>query len=678
MSPKFRNFLTLILPLLFVANGGLLAQTPEQAKIDSIQLVLDKTQNKDSILSLLSQQLALAEKLGDAKQQAQIEVKLGVNSDYDGFEMEEHIKRAIVLYEELNDTAGVIAATYQLANAKQLQGEYDSTIHYSNKLILLAEDAADTASIIRARLLLSSVHNHQSNYEASLQELNKSRRIAEMLEDNLSLTLDIYNRESFIYYSLQEFDKSAERIEKIIEALKASNNQRRLNLWHNNLASVYSLCGNCVSYEKRKQILKQSIEYGEAANFSYGLAYAYKHLSDVYREEGKRDSTRYYLDQIEVLLPSINKRDFTGLVSVAQGFYWEQGGNKPNAIKYYGKAHDIWAELGKKREQMDMAWNLGHLYESTGDFKKANRYLYTYVSLRDSLYDVDNVRKIKELEMNYEFRQQQVTDSLKNLEQVNLLEYEAAAQKKTKNLLIIGVLLVLIVSIIVFNSLLKQKKLGKLLKVKSAQVESELAQKELLLTEIHHRVKNNFQILSSLLELQAKGTDDQQTKELISEGKSRVRSMALIHAQLYQKDSLAVKLHDYLQNLVAEIQKSFTGSTGQVNLNVSEETTIDVDSMVPLGLIANELVVNAFKYADGQTDELKLEINLYEEGGFQVLMFKDNGPGLPENLDLATSKSTGLWLVSRLALQLHGKSEYVYENGAMFKVYFKQSEFLNS
>lgn len=662
---------------LFFWGGPLNAQQTPQEHIDSLQHIIDKTQAQDSLADLLTQQLTFAQQTNDLKRQARIELAIGAASGYDGQEMESHYNKALTLYTKANDTTGIINATYELAQANQLQNEYDSAIYYANEVIDWAKIAADTASIIRGRLMLSSVYNHQSRYTESLEELSKSRELAQKIEGDVSTTLDIYNKESFIYYSLQQYDKSADKIEKIIEALKESGSPRRLNVWSNNLASVYSLC-NCVSFERRKEILKQSIEYGQSANFLYGLAYAYKHLSDVYREEGKSDSTKYYLEEIEVLLPSINKRDFTGLVSVAQGFYWEKEGNKRNAIKYYGKAHDIWAELGSKREQMDMAWNLGHLYESTGNFKAANKYLYTYVSLRDSLYNVDNVRKIKELEMNYEFRQQQVTDSLKNLEQVNLLAYEAAAQKKKKNLLIVGVLLVLVVIVIVYNSLLKQRKLSGLLEEKSAQVENELEQKELLLTEIHHRVKNNFQILSSLLELQAKGSKDEATKELISEGKSRVRSMALIHSQLYQKDSLAVKLNEYLGNLVAEIQQSFKDKESKIELNVNEAATVDVDSMVPLGLIANELVMNAFKYAGSEGKPLRLSISLQNQNDHQVLTFRDNGPGLPADYDLATSKSTGLWLVSRLALQLHGHYEYTFDNGASFSVFFKQSEFLNA
>lgn len=650
------------------------SQSSPQERIDSLQLIINKTKAQDSIIDLLSVQLGLARQIGDLKKQAQIEIAIGQASDFDGIKMEEHFRNAFKHYQSLSDSSGMIRAMFELTHAKQLQSDYDSTRIYSERLIDLAREAKDTIYVIRARLALSSVYNHLSLYAQSLKELNESRILAESIKDNATLTFDIYNRESFAYYSLGEYDKSAERIEKIIDLFKVTGEPRRLNIWSNNLASVYSLC-NCVSLETRKQILRESIRYSEQANFAYGKAFAYKHLADVYREEGILDSSIYYLNSIEELLPEINKKDFTGLVSVAQGFYWEHKGNSENAIKYYRKAHDVWEEIGKQREQMDMAWNLGIFYERKGDYKQAYKYLYTYSSLKDTLYDADNIRKIKELELSYDFRQKQITDSLKNQEKVNLLEYEALSQKKSKNVLFAGILGVLIIVIVVYNSLIKQRKLTHLLEIKSAQVESELNQKELLLTEIHHRVKNNFQILSSLLELQSRGANDQLTKDLISEGKNRVKSMALIHNQLYNTDSLKVKLADYLHSLVSQIQQSFQGNNAHVDFTVDSDYEVDVDNMVPLGLIANELITNAFKYAT--QEGLKLHIILERRPDFDMLTFKDNGPGLPDNFDLSNAKSTGIWLVSRLALQLHGKYEYKYDRGACFTIYYSQSEYVN-
>ena len=680
MNPHYFCHLVLryvaIIGVLILLPFKPIAQDDLKKKLDSLELIVSKTKSEDSLVQLYTAQIILAEQLEDFRRVADIEYKLALVSSFDGLEMQTHAQRALDIYTDQGDTANMAEATYRVAYAKQLQNDYDSAKYFAQRLLTLAEVAHDTVSLIKARLLLSSVYNHLSLFSQSLQELNKSKILAESTPDNKSVIIDILNRESFIYYSLSEYDKSAERINQIIEILKPEGDNRRLNVWSNNLASVYSLC-NCVSFDRRKEVIKQSVEYAKRANFTYGKAFAYKHLADTYRDAEQYDSTRYYLEQIEILLPEINKPDFTGLVSVAQGSYWSNVGNDPKALPYFIKGYNIWEQLGKKKDQMDIAWILNDVYRQQKDFTNAYKYLNFYVALRDSLFSEAKIREVKELELSYDFRQKQITDSLKNEEKLLQSRYETTLQKRSKLMVIIVGVAVLIVAIIIYYGFIRQKKLAELLKVKSDQVENELHQKELLLTEIHHRVKNNFQILSSLLELQAKGVDDQATKALISEGKSRVKSMALIHSQLYDNEGLTIHLAEYLQNLINEIQKSFEGQTSEVKMDIDPNYTLDIDNMVPMGLIANELVTNAFKYASQPNGLLKIQVDLKEENGKNVLTFKDNGPGLPANFDVKTAKSTGIWLIGRLALQLHGHYEYEYKDGAIFKIHFTQSEFIN-
>lgn len=674
-----KTFFSFLLFFILVWAKPHYGQERLQSKIDSLDQVISRTQSQDSLVKLLSSQLILAYQIDDDNKIAEVELKIASYSNYDGLEMESHAKSAFNIYGNLNDTSNMISALYQVAYAKQLQNDYDSTRFFTERFLELAENNKDTLSLIKGRLMLSSIYNHLALYPQSLKELNKSKILAESTKGNETVVIDILNRESFIFYSLEQFEKSADRIIKIIELLNVDGEARRMNIWHNNLASVYSLC-NCVPFQRRKDILKKSISYADQGEFTYGKAFAYKHLADTYRDEGIYDSTLYYLEQIEVLLPEINKPDFTGLVSVAQGSYWSSMKNNRRAIPYFKKAYNIWEQLGKKKDQMSIAMVLNDLYSSQNNFESAYKYLNVYVGLRDSIYSEEKIRQVKELEMTYDFRQKQTTDSLKSEEKLSLLsvgyEYEAALQKRSYLIMLSIGIGILIIACITYYSLLHQKKLSKLLEVKSRQVETELQQKELLLAEIHHRVKNNFQILSSLLELQSKGVEDEATKELISEGKNRVRSMALIHNQLYNTDSLTIYLSEYLHNLVSEIQRSFDNSASEVVISVAEEYTVDIDTMVPLGLIANELVTNSFKYAFQSTETLSLKISLSKNEGFDLLTVRDNGPGLPNAFDIKKTKSTGIWLVSRLALQLHGHYEYEYDNGAVFRIYFKQSEFI--
>ncbi len=260
-------------------------------------------------------------------------------------------------------------------------------------------------------------------------------------------------------------------------------------------------------------------------------------------------------------------------------------------------------------------------------------------------------------------------------------EKEIQQQKEKTQLYIILAILSLALMLISIVAYIMKRKRSFLLEKQNAEIEK---QRELLeksdqekgyfLKEIHHRVKNNFQIISSLLEIQLKQNESEQNRQLVNESRSRVKSMALIHQRLYQNDDLYINLKDYLEELVNEIQNTFSTSHKlEVNMQVDPDYSLDIDTAIPIGLIVNELITNTFKYGLNE-NENTLEISLSgknEEN--KVLSITDNGPGLPAEIEIAKSETMGLRLVRRLAKQLHGKAEYSYNNGAQFLISFKET-----
>ena len=203
------------------------------------------------------------------------------------------------------------------------------------------------------------------------------------------------------------------------------------------------------------------------------------------------------------------------------------------------------------------------------------------------------------------------------------------------------------------------------------QLQSSLKEKEILLKEIHHRVKNNLQIISSLLSLQSSTIEDAPTRELVRESQNRVRSMALIHEKLYQAASLArIDFGEYLRSLTRDLFRSY--SAGGVSLKMqAEDVFLDVDSAIPCGLIVNELVSNALKYAfpQGRGGELLITFARIARDKF-ALSVTDNGTGLPSDLDVRNPKTLGLQLVAMLINQLHGTLDVVSDGGTTFMITF--------
>jgi len=210
------------------------------------------------------------------------------------------------------------------------------------------------------------------------------------------------------------------------------------------------------------------------------------------------------------------------------------------------------------------------------------------------------------------------------------------------------------------------------------QIKASLREKEVLLKEIHHRVKNNLQIISSLLDFQTDGIDDDHVRGVFLESQTRIRSMAYVHERLYHSHDLArVDLAEYLWELASYLFRSYSMSKGLITLEEDiDELSLGLDIAIPCGLIVNELVSNSLKYAFPDDRDGVIHIGLHEtDDDMLTLVVKDNGTGFPEDLDYENTKSLGLRLVNMLTRQLDGTIELDGSGGAEFRITFpKQYE----
>ena len=206
-----------------------------------------------------------------------------------------------------------------------------------------------------------------------------------------------------------------------------------------------------------------------------------------------------------------------------------------------------------------------------------------------------------------------------------------------------------------------------------AEILSSLHEKEVLLREIHHRVKNNLQIVTSLLDLQAGQVGGEATRQRFEECRNRVRSIALIHEQLYRgHDQTGLDVREYLKLLTEQVLRAHGVAGNRIGLELKVGVThLDVDTAVPCGLIVNELMTNALKYAfpDGRTG--RIAVSLDREGGEVLrLTVGDDGVGFPDDVDFRASPSLGLRLVDSLVTQLRGRLDLEPANGSLFTVTF--------
>jgi len=209
------------------------------------------------------------------------------------------------------------------------------------------------------------------------------------------------------------------------------------------------------------------------------------------------------------------------------------------------------------------------------------------------------------------------------------------------------------------------------------QLKKSLDDKEMLLKEIHHRVKNNLMIISSLLNLQSVSIKDEKARGVFKESQNRARSMALIHDRLYRSTDLKrINFGDYIRNLTNELYHTYVLDIQRVKLVLNvEDVMIDINSAVPLGLIVNELVANAMKYAYPEGESGKIQICFHKDDDLYILRVKDDGVGIPKDLDISKVKTLGLQLVTNLTQQIDGEMELNREHGTDFEITFEESKF---
>jgi PAS domain S-box-containing protein len=205
------------------------------------------------------------------------------------------------------------------------------------------------------------------------------------------------------------------------------------------------------------------------------------------------------------------------------------------------------------------------------------------------------------------------------------------------------------------------------------QIKQSLKEKEVLLREIHHRVKNNMAVVSSLLSLEARKIKDVTVRALFEETRQRVKSMALVHEKLYQtKDLSSVNFEDYIRSIVSEIISLYRIDTSAITVEINiEDMELDLESAVPCGLIINELLTNAFKYAFPKNGRGGLSINFTKTDDNYTLAIKDNGVGLPEGFDYNEASTLGLQLVNILTGQLGGTLQIKSDKGTEAVITFK-------
>ena len=303
---------------------------------------------------------------------------------------------------------------------------------------------------------------------------------------------------------------------------------------------------------------------------------------------------------------------------------------------------------------------LAAFYDKVENYKNASIYYKRNERIKDSLAKKQSAlikQQLVTIVANEDLENsQRLIDEQKRINE--LARSEMKAKDERINLVFISLIFTLLGFAGLVYAYLKSIKNQRLIAEQKHIIETSLVEKDSLLKEIHHRVKNNLQMVSSLLSLQTKNTRSKAAIVALEEGKSRVKAMALIHQKLYQNDDLSViEMQGYIESLINSVQSVYKKGGHNISITIDAEgTELDIDRAIPFGLILNELVSNSFKYAFPENDDNgKIYIHLRKNGDQGYFEYTDNGVGLPEDTDERSNSSMGIRLINRLVNQLQSK-----------------------
>ncbi|MFB0906873.1 MAG: two-component sensor histidine kinase [Spirosomataceae bacterium] len=448
---------------------------------------------------------------------------------------------------------------------------------------------------------------------------------------------------------------------KAVELCQEVNNQKGLGLAYHGLASNYVELGKyteALNSINQAVAIKQKISPG-----AYTVLSSLNTQGNVYKLMGRHNEALKSYQKVIEMGEEINAQRGTATGLANTGHTHLLMGQKDKALPYLLRAIEVGKSINFLANLPEQYMHVSDIYESRGDFENALIYHKKLKEQEGAIFTAEKNRTTTELQTQYETGKKDALLTIKD---------EQISQQRQIQYLFIGITVILAAFLFaLYRSYLSRNKRLRITAELNEKLKIKNAENELLLKEIHHRVKNNLEVVSSLLELQSAQIDDPDIQAAMQASQNRVQSMGILHQKLYQSEHLAfIEMKNYFLNLTENILDSYD-ATERVEVEFPmENLELDVDTAVPIGLIVNELITNALKYAfpTGMLGKIKLSLQEVEENLLQ-LSISDNGVGKIVNAS-PTGTGFGTQLVELLTRQLDGKLTQSVENGTTVTIQF--------
>lgn len=547
-----------------------------------------------------------------------------------------YAKRGTALAEKIADKGWLPKFQEMQGRMHANLGQLDSASLFFDKALAGYTAIADRKGQATTYFKMAWVHQRKGELQQGLEANLKALRLMEEIDDQEGIASAL-GRVSDVLYKQEKPAESLEYAKRAVAICRKNNFLTELNSAL--LSAGYAAIG-LGKYEDALTYFDEALKLTYAQNMGYSL------IADAANARGNayKKLARYpeALADYQTCLENAEKANYPGGILAANaniGETYLRQGNYAAALPYQLRTLEMQEQMNALSELTENYGHVSHIYEKLGDYPSALRYERKARAMRDSTASIQSDAAMLELRTQYETEKQEATIAL----QEATISRQSVVQR-----LSIGIAALLgLFAFFFYRNAAARKKTNELLAAKNAE-------NELLLREIHHRVKNNLEVVSSLLALQSAQVSDQNVKDAMLEGQNRVQSIGIVHQKLYRGENLAaVEMKDYFLNLSENILDTF-GADSRVTIECAmNELELDIDTAVPLGLITNEILTNALKYAfpDGRKGAIKIQLEKTDPHNLR-LKIADNGVGKSGAIQGA---GFGSQLVALLTQQLDGK-----------------------
>ncbi|SDE02036.1 Two-component sensor histidine kinase, contains HisKA and HATPase domains [Mucilaginibacter pineti] len=575
-------------------------------------------------------------------------------------------KNAISIYHRTNSTKTEIQMRLELVNL-YFQANHKDSGRYECREMIKTYENSNYPEIDEAYYILSSQNRYAGNLNISLTYILKG--VTHMLKTNDTTKAEkLYGELAEVYQALGQAENSIIWYRKTIQLRENIPNTPQISI----VRTVGFLVKELIKVGRPNEALNEIVTTEKKSppenDFMKGTVAGIKaSCYDALHKTQLAEKT--YLDMMRLITPVF------GYIyqSIAQleitNFYVKN--------KKFDQAAFYLNDLRKRggfplAEQMELHLLCYKTDSARGNYQSSLTHLSAYKAMSDSVFSVTKNRQIAELQIIYKTEQKEKDISL--LKKDGLLQRELVYHANNfRNLTFAGICLMALCMAFLYKNYREKQHNNKFLNKLVTEKEGLLEDKEWLIKEIHHRVKNNLQIVMSLLQQQAAYVDNEKALEAIQNSENRMQSISLIHQKLYQSDSLdLISMPEYMDEQISYLKSSFDLDKRIYFEKQVDAIELDVLQAVPLALIFNEAVTNAIKYAypDNKIGTIRIHLHRTEQDR-AVLKIIDHGVGITAGFNFGKIKSLGMNLMKGLSKQLGGKLEIENTNGVTINVTFK-------